>query len=410
MAEPANAAAGAAGSSSSLNFLPGQTDSTFGPAIQHINGWIDGGIRLLPNIVVGIVVFVCFFGLALLFEWLIERSSRHRNRTNLGEVAGGFVKWMTLLLAFLLAATIVIPSLKPGDLIAGLGVSSVAIGFAFKDILQNWLAGLLILFRQPFEVGDQIEVKGYEGTVKRIETRATLIQTYDGQRVVIPNSDIYTNVVVVRTAHDTRRSEYDVGIGYGDNIAEACEVIRKAMASVAEVEKDPPPEALPWDLAASWVAIRARWWTHSRRADVVHVRAKVIEAVKNALDAAGIDLPYETTVALFHDQTEAGEGDRSRQREGWPAAKVGSTEPRWKLVEQQRAQTRANEKSSGGAGPDANAGANADADAGAAPEADARSVTAPAPAPSAGSASNAGSDTDVAAKAPTPEAGTPRIG
>ena len=336
MAEPASLGASAAPGSQELNFLPGHADSTFGPAIRHINGWIDGGIRLLPNIVVGIVVFACFVGLALLFEWLIERHARRRSRDNLGEVAGGFVKWMTLLLGFLLAATIVIPSLKPGDLIAGLGVSSVAIGFAFKDILQNWLAGLLILFRQPFEVNDQIEVKGYEGTVRRIETRATLIETYDGQRVVIPNSDIYTNAIVVRTAHEKRRSQYDIGIGYGDDIDEACEVIRKAVASVADVEKDPAPEALPWELAASWVSIRARWWTHSRRVDVVHVHAAVIAAVKKALDAAGIDMPYETTVALFHDQTEAGEGDRSIQREGWPAATVGSTEPRWKAIEEKR--------------------------------------------------------------------------
>ena len=92
----------------------------------------------------------------------------------------------------MLAVTIVAPSLTPGDLIAGLGVSFVAIGFAFKDILQNMLAGIPILLRQPFEVGDQIVSGGHEGTVERIETRATLIKTYDGRGVVIPNADIYT--------------------------------------------------------------------------------------------------------------------------------------------------------------------------------------------------------------------------
>lgn len=141
---------------------------------------------------------------------------------------GGFAKAGLLILGFLLAATIIIPSLKPGDLIAGLGVSSVAIGFAaewsgyFKDILQNWLAGLLILLRQPFEIHDQIEVDGHEGTVERIETRATIIKTYDGQRIVIPNSQIYTNAVLVKTAHEKRRSQYDVGMGYGDGIGDAC--------------------------------------------------------------------------------------------------------------------------------------------------------------------------------------------
>ena len=164
---------------------------------------------------------------------MIQRQSAGHSRENLGDVLGGFVNWMVLGLGLLFAATIVIPSLKPGDLIAGLGVSSVAIGFAFKDILQNWMAGLLILLRQPFEIDDQIEVNGFEGTVERIETRATIIETYDGQRVVVPNSDIYTHAVLVKTAHEKRRSQYDVGIGYGDDIDRACEVIRAAVEQVA---------------------------------------------------------------------------------------------------------------------------------------------------------------------------------
>lgn len=324
-AEPASAA-----SAASLRDVPRQIDFTFGAAIERIDSWIDGAIRLLPNIVVAILVFAITWGIAALLKRLVARRSVASGRDNLGEVLGGFVKWVVLLLGFLLAATIVIPTLNPGDLIAGLGVSSVAIGFAFKDILQNWLAGLLILVRRPFEINDQIEVNGREGTVERIETRATIIKTFDGQRIVIPNSEIYTNSVLVKTAHEKRRSQYDVGIGYGDGIEEACEVITKALQGVADVEQEPPPQALPWDLAASWVTIRARWWTHSRRADVVQVRAAVIVAIRNALDNAGIDMPYETQVHLFHDQTEADEGVRGAQREGWPAPKDGSTEPRWK--------------------------------------------------------------------------------
>lgn len=117
----------------------------------------------------------------------------------------------------MLAVTIVAPSLTPGDLIAGLGVRSVAIGFALKDILQNMLAGILILLRQPFEVGDKVVSGGHEGTVERIETRATLIKTYDGRRVVITNTDIYTDSVTVNTAYDTRRSQYDIAIGCNDD-------------------------------------------------------------------------------------------------------------------------------------------------------------------------------------------------
>lgn len=312
------------------NDTPQKIDLDPGVALERVDSWIDGAMRLLPNIIVAIVVFVVFWFVAKLVKSIVYKQSSRRERDNLGEVLGGFVRWMIIVLGFLLAATIVIPSLKPGDLIAGLGVSSVAIGFAFKDILQNWLAGLLILVRQPFHVGDQISVVGHEGTVERIETRATIIKTYDGQRIVVPNSDIYTNSVVVRTAHEKRRSEYDIGIGYGDDVENACEVIVKTLHSVEGVETDPAPEALPWDLAASWVTVRARWWTDSRRTNVAHVHSRVIMAMKRALDKAEIDLPYETQVHLFHDQTESNDGIRGAQREGWPTSGGEKTTPRWK--------------------------------------------------------------------------------
>jgi small-conductance mechanosensitive channel len=238
-----------------------------------------------------------------------------------------------ILFGALIAATIVVPTLNPGDLIAGLGVSSVAIGFAFKDILQNWLAGLLILIRQPFQIGDQIEVNSYEGTVAHIETRATIINTYDGQRAVIPNSDIYTNAVLVKTGNEIRRSQYDIGIGYADDIDEACEIIKAELVKIEGVEREPAPEVYPWDLAASWVTLRARWWTNSKRGDVVKQRSQVIRAVKHALDEAAIDMPYQTQVHLFHDQTEETDGDRAAQREGWPAPRGDATpKPRYKVT------------------------------------------------------------------------------
>lgn len=186
--------------------------------LSKIETWVVGFQQLLPNIVVAIVVFAVAFGIG----WSIERSFRSwadkHERANLGAVLGSFLKWIVLLFGSLLALTIVIPSLNPGDLLAGLGIGSVAIGFAFKDILQNWLAGLLILIQRPFDVGDQIIVDGFEGTVEWIETRATIIILFDGRRVIIPNASVYSSSVTVNTARPLRRSQYDVGIGYGDNV------------------------------------------------------------------------------------------------------------------------------------------------------------------------------------------------
>lgn len=311
--------------------VPQEIDFNPGMALEKLDTWLDGFVRLLPNMVIAIIVAIGFYFLAHFIKNLIISRSSKKDRNNLGRVLGGFVKWIVLVIGFMLAATIVVPTLKPGDLIAGLGVSSVAIGFAFKDILQNWMAGLLILLRQPFEIGDQIVVNGYEGTVERIETRATIIKTYNSERVVVPNSDIYTNSVRVKTAHELRRSQYDIGIGYGDDINDAVKVIRETLQKVEGINQNEPIDVLPWDLAASWLTIRMRWWTNSERADVVKIKAKVIQQVKEALDEARIDMPYDTKVHLWHDQSEETDGDRSNQREGWPAPKEGDAPlPRWK--------------------------------------------------------------------------------
>ena len=316
-------------SSEAIKELPEQVDRGVQTALDKVDTWAADAINHLPNVVAALVVVVLLYLVGSLLGYLTRRQLTRRERENLGEVLGGLVKWTIFGLGVLLAATIVMPTLKPGDLVAGLGVGSVAFGFAFKDILQNWLAGLLILLKEPFHVNDQIRVGEYEGTVKKIENRATLIRTYDGQRVVIPNSDIYTNAVVVKTAHPLRRSEYDVGIGYGDGIDRACEVLEQAVRQVEGVQPKPAVEALPWDLAASWVTIRVRWWTRSRQTDANHIGSDVVRAIKLALDEAHIDMPYETRVELLHDQTEETDGDRGRQREGWPAPTEGTTKPRW---------------------------------------------------------------------------------
>ena len=279
------------------------------------NGFID----ILPKLGIALIVFLLFVLAAWGARSAIENVLNRRERNDLGSLLGGFVKWSLLLFGVLVVATIIFPSIKPADLLASLGVGSVAIGFAFKDILQNWVSGLLILYRQPFRQGDQIVSGAYEGTVESIQARATQIRTYDGQRVVIPNSDIYTGVVTVRTAFEQRRSQYDIGIGYGDDIEKACELIVEALQEIDGVGSDPAPEAIPWDLAGSSVNIRARWWTASERKAVVHIRGRVILSVKRKLSRAGIDLPFPTTQVLLHDQTESTDGNRAKQREGWPA-------------------------------------------------------------------------------------------
>ncbi|NNE53423.1 MAG: mechanosensitive ion channel family protein [Sulfitobacter sp.] len=296
-----------------------EVEANPGLIFDKVDAWLDGLFRLLPNLALALVVLILFWFIAKGTGALIRQAAQRRDRPSLADVASSLVRWMLVIIGFMLAITIVAPSISPGDLISGLGISSVAIGFAFKDILQNMLAGILILLRQPFEVGDQIVSGGHEGTVEKIETRATLIKTYDGRRVVIPNADIYTDSVVVNTAFDVRRSEYDIGIGCNDDWDRARQIMEETCAGVEGVKSDPAPETIPIALGDFANVVRLRWWTESDRASQIHTFGKVLQAVYKALDKEGIDMPYPTQVHLFHDQTEEWDGDRAKQREGWPA-------------------------------------------------------------------------------------------
>lgn len=298
-------------------------------AWETVQEMVNNLIAALPNIGLAIVVFALF---CLAAKWARSVIKRVTEAAGLSPSAslilGRLSRWIVIGAGLLVALTIAIPSFTTGQLIQLLGISSVAIGFAFRNVLENFLAGLLLLLNEPFQIGDQIIVNDFEGTVENIETRATTIVTYDGRRVVIPNISLFTESVIVNTAFDRRRSEYSVGIGYGDDINQAMMLILEAINSVEGICEEPSPDVLVAELADFSVNLRARWWTPSRRTGVLAVQSKVIAAIKSKLLENGIDLPFPTQQILFHDQTEETDGDRSRQREGWPAGKGPVPRPR----------------------------------------------------------------------------------
>ena len=291
----------------------------FGSAIGTLDRMIDGFVAMLPLFAVALIAFLVLLfaakGIRSLAERALARSANQSAATAISRLLYIFMVG----LALLIAVTIAFPTMTPGRLISVLGIGGVAIGFAFKDIFQNLLAGILILLRRPFRVGDEIITGEFTGTVEAIETRATFIRTYDGKRAIIPNSDVYTKPLAVISAYDMLRSEYDVGIGYGDDLGKAKQIALDAIKSVAGVLSDPAPDVLVWELAESSKNIRLRWWTSPQRGEVVKARDAVLQAVAEALSGAGMDLPFPTRVLLFHDQTEEVDGDRTKQREGWPA-------------------------------------------------------------------------------------------
>jgi small-conductance mechanosensitive channel len=176
--------------------------------------------------------------------------------------------------------------------------------------------------RSEIQIDDQIVFKDFEETVEQIQTRATMIRTYDGRRIVIPNSEVFTNSVTVNTAFENRRLEYNIGIGYGDDINTAKRLILEAIHETDGVLENPASDVIVVGLADSTVSIRARWWVElPRRADVLGLQDHVLTNIKNKLIANGIDLPFPTQQILFHDQTEASDGDRAReQKAGLPGS------------------------------------------------------------------------------------------
>lgn len=289
-------------------------------------------LQLLPGVLVGLIVFVLFVFLSGFVRRLILRATRG---TGFGKAVSRLARLGVLLGGLLLGMAIAFPTVNGSSLLSALGVSGVAIGFAFRDILQNYFAGILLLWREPFRVGDQIVTSNdFEGTVESIETRATFIRTYDGRRVVIPNSNLFIDSVTVNTAFEVRRLEYDLGIGYGDDLGKAQDLVLDVLKTTEGVLRDPAPDVLIVAFGDSSIALRVRWWARSQRADTLIAQDKVLRAIKRVLyDENGIDLPYPTQQILFHDQTEETDGDRTRQREGWPAGKGGAPRSRQALLD-----------------------------------------------------------------------------
>jgi small conductance mechanosensitive channel len=290
----------------------------FSNAIDNLNGMIDGLIGSLPNIAVALLVFILFYLFAWITRLSVRRiSDRYRRNYNLGLVLGRLAQWTVVMLGLLVALVIIFPNFSPAQLVQILGIGSVAISFAFRDILENFLAGIILLLTEPFRVGDQIKMEEVEGTVEEIDTRASMIRTYDGRRIVIPNGKLFTNIVTVNTAYDKRRLEYDIGVSYEEDLRLSKDLILEAMREVNGVLKDPPPEVIMMDLGDFSVILRARWWiSPPLRRDALETHDAVLSRVKEKLTTHGIEMPFPTQQVLLQNQVGSANGKSLHPREG----------------------------------------------------------------------------------------------
>lgn len=285
---------------------------------QAVNIIRDGTaqfIAALPGIIIGFIVLVLFYR----FSNFIKRQALrllpdNRQKRTLGLLLGRLIRGVVIGLGVLIGMTIALPTFQPSELIQILGVGGIAVGFAFRDIFENFLAGILILLDQPFQIDDQIIIGDYEGTVEDIQIRATYMRTYDGRRVVIPNSELYKGSVTVNTAFEKRRSEYDIGIGYEDDIERAQEIMLSVMQTTEGVLQFPAPDTVMMEMGDSAIIIRVRWWTKPFKRDVMRAQNRVLRGIKNQLVAEGFNIPFPIRTVMFYDQSKDGiEGERVNQ-------------------------------------------------------------------------------------------------
>ena len=175
---------------------------------------------------------------------------------------------------------------------AAVGLIGLGVSFALQDIIANFISGILIMITRPFEIGDQIEAGGEQGTIKDISTRATEIKTYDGRKVIMPNSQLYSNQVVNKTGYENRRFDVIVGIDYDDNIKEAKNIAEETLTDAENVEDNPKPQVLVDELGGSSVNLKLRGWTDNGRSSILTGASEVSQLIKERYDEAGIDIPY----------------------------------------------------------------------------------------------------------------------
>lgn len=250
-------------------------------------------VESLPRVGIAVGVLVALVVTGRLLRPLVRRRLVRHRTPSFARVFAKLTSSAMTVAGVLLGLTIVFPSVRPVDVLAGAGVLTIAAGFAFQDILQNLLAGILLLFRQPFRGGDQIKVGEVTGTVEEINIRETVIITFDGRKVLIPNAKVYTDVIHVQTAQQAIRSNFVVGIAYEADMAAARRIATEAVAGVEGVAPDPPPEALYVELDSSTVDLDIQFWSDAHQIEMRRTLDRAIEAVKTAFDAHDIEMPSQ---------------------------------------------------------------------------------------------------------------------
>ncbi|WP_370324585.1 mechanosensitive ion channel family protein [Euzebya sp.] len=250
-----------------------------------------GILESLPIIVIGVIVLVIALVVALAVARTVRRGlDRARMDRSVANLLARMARLVLIITAVLFSLSVVGVSVT--SVVALLAVAGIAVGLAVQGILENFIAGVILLMRKPFRTGDQIITGDYEGTVDDIDFRVTRLVGYDGTVNLIPNGQVYGNPIVNLTTRGTRRTTVTVGVDYRDDHDRARDVIAGALADVDGVLAEPPSEVLLTALADSSVNFELRYWTRPDIRSVRHTQDRVLSAVKRAIEDAGMTIPW----------------------------------------------------------------------------------------------------------------------
>jgi small-conductance mechanosensitive channel len=264
-------------------------------------------VRALPALGLALVVIIVTWIVVKIAVSVAERvTSRTSLRPSLASLIVTLVKIGVWVLGLLIAAIVVFPDVTPASLFAGLGIGAVAIGFAFQDIFENFLAGMLLMARDKMRMGDVIECEGIVGKVERITLRETHLRSLSRELTVVPNSVLFKNPVEILTDEKLRRHEVVIGVSYDTDLDHAAEVIEKAVKSIDGIAHEEGLDIFAKEFNSSSIDFLVRWFAGSTPRTGWETTDKVVRSVKRALDEAGIEIPFPYITHTFKERVPIG--------------------------------------------------------------------------------------------------------
>jgi small-conductance mechanosensitive channel len=248
-----------------------------------------------------IVVLVAGRILRKVFTTIMKRA---KTRRALVQLANNLIDIMSWIIGVAIATTIVFPEVTPANLIAGIGLTSVAIGFAFKDVFENFLAGVIILGREKMRIGDIIECNEVEGRIEDIRIRETHVREMDGQLLIVPNAYLFTNPLKIVTDMPIRRNELVVGVDYDTDLNTARDALESALARVESRSEGKPTEVRCISFGGSSIDFLLLWWSGSEEGEQRASFDEVAFAVNDALKEAGITIPFPQQTLSFRPDAQ----------------------------------------------------------------------------------------------------------